>query len=195
MNVNVRVRAPAAPKWNLVEKSQEVSAPSLIRIGEKGSAKLVIGGNTQVICSANTAMQIRQYMDDSRQVVTQLQLEQGNIKVAAHARADLSPQPLGGQPKQQLEIVYGGHQLVLAQGDVELNLEHEPRTARVIASVYRGAVAVRHGAGDEVTLRPGREAVMLRAGIAIRAAADKPQDWWPTRNAETAATVDDGFSR
>mgnify|MGYP007059388183 FL=1 len=189
------VRTPGAPKWTLVEKSQSVPAGSLIRVGENGVARLVIGSSTQVFCSADTAMHVRQFVDDNRRIVTQLKLERGNVKVASNKQADLSPEPLAAHVNQQLQIVYGGHQLVPADGDLELNLQHDAQSQRVIASVYRGAVAVRHGAGDEVTLRPGREAVMLRAGIAIRSAAAKPQNWWPTRNAETATTADDGFSR
>jgi hypothetical protein len=190
------VRAADATKWDLADGPTVLATGAAVRTNENGIARLIVGSDAQVICSPSTVLHVSQYVDDNRNIVTQLQLEQGDLKIAASARADLSPDAEAAQSTRQLAIVYKGHRLVAQSSlDLELNLQHEPRSERVIATVYAGAVAATHDAGDEVTIRVGREAVMLPAGTAIRAAAKKPDGWWPTRGVRAAAESGNGFSR
>ena len=114
--------------------------------------------------------------------------------MVSRVEPDLSPDALSPEPERLIAVTYRGHRLISRGQELELDVREERTTERVIASVYAGSILVAHGTGDEVTIRVGREAVMLPAGIAIRPAAKKPEAWWPTRG-EQPASAQNGVGR
>lgn len=188
-------RAADADGWAIVERAVDLASGSAVRTNSTGSARLTIGTKCQAICAPDTLLRVAQFVDEENRVVTQLHVDSGNLKLAIDAEL---PAP-SGQPQQKpaerIVIVHEGHEIIAGDGELELEFRHEAAAERVIAAVYAGSVQVRHHVtGDTVNIRAGREAVMMPAGIAVRAAGKKPVAWWPSRRNRTAE-AGPGFSR
>ena len=178
--------------WELADSGLSLTSGDLIKTNEEGVARLIVGTQTQILLSPNTLLGAK-HIANGDQIVTEIVMLRGHVKLITSAQPDLSPDAIVQPP---IAILYKGHRITPSSQELELNLREEPRTERVIASVYAGSILVAHGAGDEVTIRPGREAVMLPAGIAIRAAAKKPDAWWPNAQTNNArVSRGEGFSR
>ena len=175
------IRRPRQADWKAAGTGQILTSPTEIKTNEDGVARLVIGTSSEVVCAPGSVLQIQQVQLAENQYVTELNVQRGSLKLASRKEPDLSPDPLAAGPQQLIAIAYRGHRLISRGEELELLVREEPEAQRVIASVYAGSILVAHGAGDEVTIRVGREAVMLPAGLAIRPAAKKPAAWWPAR--------------
>jgi len=195
-------RDKQAEGWEVVRDSATLATGNRIRTNDQGSARLVIGSNVQILCGANSLLQITQYLDDQGRHVTQLASQGGNLKVRASgreetdAREDRAEAAAPRRFGDRIEIVYEDRHIIADAQKLELDFQHDREGNRVIAAVYAGGVQVKHDrTGDEVAIGAGREAVMLPAGIAVRPAAAKPDSWWPARRSQTATGTGGGFSR
>ena len=185
----------ATDGWQLANGVVSLQSASAIKTNERGTARVTIGTNCEIVCLPDSLLQITQYVDEEGVLVTQLNSEAGDLKLVRGAAPDLSPDE-DQAPEHRIAIVHNQHHIVAGGGQLELDLRHVPETNRVIAAVYAGAVTVHQPrTGDQVNIRAGREAVMLPAGIAVRAAAEKPVSWWPQRPTRTADESDEPSPR
>ncbi len=156
--------------WAAVEQVQAISSGSSIRTADDATACLLIGDHSKLLIAPGTSFSIRQYVDDSNRFVTAIDTTAGNLSllVDGQSQADEST----GQ-----RIVIGAHDYRVVAGQSRLALQFRvvADDRRAFAAVYTGKAEVGNvKTGDRVLLRPGREAVLVPQGIALRAAGEGP---------------------
>jgi hypothetical protein len=194
-------RLPQTQNWLPVDGTRIVTTQSSIKTGDGGTARLAVGQRMAVQLEPACELSVEQFIDDEHLLVTRLNVVRGKLKIVSGGEADaLVPRPQGAPRRsittRRVIIAADGYTLAVTDVDFAIEFERIAEPPQSLATIFAGSAKVEHAAnGDNVTVRAGRQAVLVPSGVAVRAAAVRPADWWPSETPATTATRQPAPSR
>jgi hypothetical protein len=150
-------------------------------------AQLVLGECFALQLAAETALTVAP--DPTDKATIDVTLAQGSVRAIANAQN-------GGGKRLRLRV--SNFELTAVGDDFAVEFRVEKDDGRAVAIVHSGEASVENKAtGDRAVVKPGREAVLLVSGVALRGAPPKSDNWWmkPTSEVRSARRNGGGFSR